>query len=103
MDPTLSKTFAAQLQQMCPKNVDPQIVINMDPITPNTFDNVYFQNLQKGMGLFTSDQVLFTDKRSKGTVDLWASNSKVFQAAFVNAMTKLGQSWCQKWQEWEYS
>lgn len=103
VDPTLSKTFAAQLQQMCPKNVDPQIVINLDPITPNTFDNVYFQNLQKGMGLFTSDQVLFTDKRSKGTVDLWASNSKVFQAAFVNAMTKLGQSWCQKWQEWEYS
>ncbi|XP_016450385.2 peroxidase 51-like [Nicotiana tabacum] len=91
VDPTLSKTFAAQLQQMCPKNVDPQIVINLDPITPNTFDNVYFQNLQKGMGLFTSDQVLFTDKRSKGTVDLWASNSKVFQTAFVNAMTKLGR------------
>lgn len=91
VDPTLNKAYAAQLQQMCPKNVDPRIAINMDPITPRVFDNVYFQNLQKGMGLFTSDQVLFTDQRSKGTVNLWASNSNVFQTAFVNAMTKLGR------------
>ncbi|XP_015068474.1 peroxidase 51-like [Solanum pennellii] len=91
VDPSLNKTYAAQLQQMCPKNVDPRIAINMDPMTPRAFDNVYFQNLQKGMGLFTSDQVLFTDQRSKGTVNLWASNSKVFETAFVNAMTKLGR------------
>uniref|UniRef100_A0A3Q7FJB7 Peroxidase n=1 Tax=Solanum lycopersicum TaxID=4081 RepID=A0A3Q7FJB7_SOLLC len=91
VDPSLNKTYAAQLEQMCPKNVDPRIAINMDPITPRAFDNVYFQNLQNGMGLFTSDQVLFTDQRSKGTVNLWASNSKVFETAFVNAMTKLGR------------
>lgn len=91
VDPTINKIYAAQLQQMCPKNVDPRIAINMDPITPRVFDNVYFQNLQKGMGLFTSDQVLFTDQRSKGTVNLWASDSNVFQTAFVNAMTKLGR------------
>lgn len=63
----------------------------MDPKTPRTFDNNYYKNLQQGMGLFTSDQVLYTDKRSKGTVDLWASNSKSFQNAFVTAMTKLGR------------
>ncbi|XP_060189062.1 peroxidase 51-like isoform X2 [Lycium barbarum] len=91
VDPTLSKTYAAQLQQTCPKNVDPGTITLLDPTTPNTFDNVYFKNLQKGMGLFTSDQVLFTDKRSKGTVNLWASNSKAFQTAFVNAMIKLGR------------
>ncbi|MCD7467850.1 Peroxidase 51 [Datura stramonium] len=91
VDPTLNKAYAAQLQQMCPKGVDPRIAINMDPITPRVFDNIYFQNLQKGMGLFTSDQVLFTDQRSKGTVNLWASNSKAFETAFVNAMTKLGR------------
>ncbi|KAK4341116.1 hypothetical protein RND71_039617 [Anisodus tanguticus] len=91
VDPTLSKKYAAQLQQLCPKNVASDTIVTMDPTTPNTFDNVYFQNLQKGMGLFTSDQVLFTDKRSKGTVNVWASNSKVFQKAFVNAMTKLGR------------
>ncbi|KAJ8546007.1 hypothetical protein K7X08_018590 [Anisodus acutangulus] len=91
VDPTLNKQYAAQLQGMCPRNVDPRIAINMDPKTPRTFDNNYFKNLQQGMGLFTSDQVLYTDRRSKGTVDLWASNSKSFQNAFVTAMTKLGR------------
>ncbi|GFY93742.1 peroxidase superfamily protein [Actinidia rufa] len=91
VDPTLDKAYAAQLQSMCPKNVDPRIAINMDPNTPNKFDNVYFQNLQQGKGLFTSDQVLFTDSRSKPTVDAWAGNSPAFQQAFITAITKLGR------------
>ncbi|KAF5752844.1 putative Peroxidase 73 precursor [Tripterygium wilfordii] len=91
VDPTLNPTYATQLQGMCPKNVDPSIAINMDPNTPNTFDNKYFTNLQQGKGLFTSDQVLFTDTRSKPTVDAWAKNSPAFQQAFVTAMTKLGR------------
>ncbi|XP_059641727.1 peroxidase 51-like [Cornus florida] len=91
VDPTLDKTYVAQLQSMCPKNVDPSIAINMDPNTPRTFDNIYFQNLQQGKGLFTSDQVLFTDPRSKPTVNTWATNSPAFQKAFVTAITKLGR------------
>ncbi|KAM7510462.1 hypothetical protein LguiB_009337 [Lonicera macranthoides] len=91
VDPTLDKGYATQLQSMCPKNVDPRIAINMDPNTPRTFDNVYFKNLQQGKGLFTSDQVLFTDRRSKPAVNKWASNSAAFQNAFVAAMTKLGR------------
>ncbi|GLT68807.1 hypothetical protein SLA2020_410070 [Shorea laevis] len=91
VDPTLNQAYATQLQQMCPKNVDPTIAINMDPITPRKFDNVYFKNLQQGKGLFTSDQVLFTDSRSKPTVNAWASSSQAFQNAFVTAMTKLGR------------
>lgn len=91
MDPTLSKSYAAQLQGMCPRNVDPRVAINMDPVTPRTFDNVYFKNLQQGMGLFTSDQVLFTDRRSKPAVNAWAQSSGSFNRAFVTAMTKLGR------------
>ncbi|KAL8211066.1 hypothetical protein R6Q57_005503 [Mikania cordata] len=91
VDPTLNKTYATQLQQQCPKNVDPRIAINMDPNTPRTFDNVYFKNLQQGKGLFTSDQVLFTDSRSKQTVNSWASSPQAFNNAFVTAMTKLGR------------
>ncbi|KAK6923124.1 hem peroxidase [Dillenia turbinata] len=91
VDPTLNKTYAIQLQQMCPKDVDPRIAINMDPTTPNTFDNVYYQNLQQGKGLFTSDEVLFTDRRSRPIVNLWASNSAAFRSAFVTAITKLGR------------
>ncbi|KAL9464195.1 hypothetical protein AB3S75_001904 [Citrus x aurantiifolia] len=91
VDPTLNKTYATELQQMCPKNVDPRIAINMDPNTPRTFDNMYFKNLQQGKGLFTSDQVLYTDGRSKPAVDRWASSPADFQRAFITAITKLGR------------
>ncbi|XP_047318966.1 peroxidase 51-like [Impatiens glandulifera] len=91
IDPTLNQQYASQLIAMCPKNVDPAVAINMDPTTPNTFDNVYYKNLQQGKGLFTSDQVLFTDTRSKPVVNSWASSSTAFNNAFITAMTKLGR------------
>ncbi|XP_061951071.1 peroxidase 45-like [Populus nigra] len=91
IDPTLNLQYAMQLRQMCPVNVDSRIAINMDPTTPRKFDNAYYQNLKNGKGLFTSDQILFTDSRSKGTVNLFASNNAAFQQAFVTAITKLGR------------
>eukprot|EP00253_Pinus_taeda_P026576 PITA_26576 len=91
VDPTLNPAYAMQLQQMCPRNVDPSIVVNMDPITPNTFDNVYYQNLRSAKGLFTSDEALFTDRRSRSTVNTYAQSAAAFNKAFVNAMTKLGR------------
>ncbi|CAN1329803.1 Peroxidase 16 [Linum perenne] len=83
--------YAMQLRQMCPTRVDPRIAINMDPTTPQQFDNAYFRNLQQGKGLFSSDQVLFTDPRSRSTVNMFASSNAAFQKAFVDAMTKLGR------------
>lgn len=91
IDPTLNQNYARQLRQMCPRNVDPRIAINMDPTTPQRFDNGYFKNLQQGMGLFTSDQSLFTDTRSRNTVNLFAKNNTAFHQAFVAAITKLGR------------
>ncbi|KAF2317190.1 hypothetical protein GH714_015912 [Hevea brasiliensis] len=91
IDPTLNLQYALQLRQMCPINVDPRIAINMDPTTPQKFDNAYYGNLVQGKGLFTADQVLFTDPRSRATVTQFASNNAAFQNAFVAAMTKLGR------------
>ncbi|XP_061992417.1 peroxidase 16-like [Rosa rugosa] len=91
IDPTLNSGYALQLRQMCPLKVDPRIAINMDPTTPQKFDNAYFQNLQQGKGLFTSDQILFTDSRSKPTVNTFASSNAAFNQAFVQAITKLGR------------
>ena len=91
VDPSLNQQYAAQLKSMCPRNVDPRVAIDMDPTTPRSFDNVYYQNLLKGKGLFTSDQVLFTDPRSKPAVNAFAANNKIFRANFVAAMTKLGR------------
>ncbi|WCJ42233.1 Peroxidase family protein [Euphorbia peplus] len=91
IDPTLNLQYALQLRQMCPLKVDPRIAINMDPSTPQKFDNGYYKNLKQGKGLFSSDQILFTDSRSKQTVDLFASNNVAFLNAFASAMTKLGR------------
>ncbi|GLJ34747.1 hypothetical protein SUGI_0699130 [Cryptomeria japonica] len=91
IDPTLNPTYASQLQGMCPKNVDPTIAIKMDPTTPNIFDNVYYQNLLNGKGLFTSDEVLSTDGRSKQTVQLYAKNVSAFNQGFINAITDMGR------------
>lgn len=77
---------------MCPVNVDPRIAINMDPETPNTFDNVYFRNLVNGKGLFSSDQVLFTSPISRGTVINFANSQSSFFNAFASAMVKLGRT-----------
>ncbi|XAR51146.1 Peroxidase [Bertholletia excelsa] len=91
IDPTLNLRYAFQLRGMCPLRVDPRIAINMDPNTPRTFDNVYYKNLQQGMGLFTSDEILFTDARSRPTVNLFASSNDAFNGAFVEAITKMGR------------
>ncbi|KAL9457973.1 hypothetical protein AB3S75_006926 [Citrus x aurantiifolia] len=91
VDPSLDPAYAQQLMQSCPRNVDPQIAINMDPVTPRTFDNMYYQNLVAGKGLFTSDQVLFTDASSQPTVNDFARNPLDFNAAFATAMRKLGR------------
>ncbi|GJX24643.1 peroxidase 55 [Tanacetum coccineum] len=92
VDPSLDPAYAQQLMAACPQNVDPNIAIDMDPETPRAFDNVYYQNLAAGKGLFTSDQVLFTDTSSQPIVNDFAKNAGDFNAAFVTAMRKLGMT-----------
>ncbi|KAK4750522.1 hypothetical protein SAY87_004004 [Trapa incisa] len=91
VDPSLDPTYAQELMQACPRNVDPNIAIDMDPNTARTFDNVYYQNLVQGKGLFTSDEVLFTDPASTSSVSDFANNQGDFYAAFTAAMRKLGR------------
>ncbi|KAL6960412.1 Peroxidase 55 [Sarracenia purpurea var. burkii] len=91
VDPSLDPNYAQQLMQACPQNVDPSIAVNLDPVTPQTFDNIYYQNLVAGKGLLTSDEVLFTNSASQPTVNDFANNPNDFNGAFVTAMKKLGR------------
>jgi len=91
VDPSLNSTYAQQLEGECPQNVDPNIAVTLDPVTPQTFDNVYYQNLVAGMGLLTSDQVLYTDPTSQPTIVDFANNPGDFNRAFIRAMRKLGR------------
>lgn len=91
VDPTLDSSYAAQLQQECPVNADSSIFVSMDPQTPTQFDNVYYQLLQSSEGLFSSDEILFTDSRSSSTVNSFAASADSFQTAFVTAITNMGR------------
>ncbi|EPS73647.1 hypothetical protein M569_01108, partial [Genlisea aurea] len=92
VDPTLNGTYARELMLACPPGVSDQIAVTMDPTTPSTFDNVYYRNLMQGKGMFTSDQVLFTDPASRSTVVRFARDSGEFNGAFANAMVRLGRA-----------
>ena len=91
IDPSMDLTYAQQLKQQCTPNVPPDLVVPMDPQTPRKFDNLYFQDLVQGRGMFTSDQVLFTDLASRPTVVGFANNPGQFYTAFITAMKKLGR------------
>ncbi|XP_059275292.1 peroxidase 16-like [Lycium ferocissimum] len=91
VDPTIDASYAKNLQQMCPKNAPSGVVIPLDPDTPQVFDNTYYKNLQRGRGLFTSDQTLFTKRGSRRIVNIFASNKTAFERVFIAAMTKLGR------------
>ncbi|KAL1206044.1 Peroxidase 55 [Cardamine amara subsp. amara] len=93
VDPTLDPAYAQQLMQSCSPD-DPDlanIAVNLDLNTPNTFDNLYYQNLVARRGLFTSDQALFNDFSSQSTVIRFANNAGDFNGAFISAMRKLGR------------
>ncbi|XP_002972219.2 peroxidase 41 [Selaginella moellendorffii] len=90
IDPTMNPLYAANLRLACPRNVDPTIVANLDVTTSKKFDNVYYQNLQKGLGLLSTDQALFNDPRTKPLVNRFAASQERFFAAFASAMQKLG-------------
>ncbi|KAJ6713435.1 PEROXIDASE 72-RELATED [Salix purpurea] len=59
-DPTLDTAYLQKLRQACPQGGNPSRLNNLDPTTPDDFDNNYFTNLQNNRGLLHSDQTLFS-------------------------------------------
>lgn len=89
-DSTLDKTFANNLKRTCPTTNSNNTVV-MDIRSPNVFDNKYYVDLMNRQGLFTSDQDLYTDKRTRGIVTSFAVNQTLFFEKFVDGMIKMGQ------------
>lgn len=85
----MDEDFAKDLKYNCPpnsNNTTPQ-----DARTPNLFDNNYYVDLIFRQGLFTSDQDLFTNKKTREIVKSFALDQELFFEKFVHAMTKMGQ------------
>ncbi|WJX20578.1 peroxidase [Trifolium repens] len=89
-DTVMDKTYGKNLKLTCPtSNTDNTTVLDIR--SPNKFDNKYYVDLMNRQGLFTSDQDLYTDKRTKDIVTNFAVNQSLFFEKFVAAMLKMGQ------------
>lgn len=57
-DTNSNAEFRRNLAKACPANGNPLTLNNIDPKTPDQFDNAYYKNLQRGESTMRSDQVL---------------------------------------------
>ncbi|KAG6474562.1 peroxidase 31-like [Zingiber officinale] len=89
-DPTMNSKYAEELQSACANyQEDPTIAAFNDVMTPGKFDNMYYQNVLRGLGLLASDAALAADKRTRPLVELYAANQTAFFSDFTRAMEKL--------------
>lgn len=89
-DPTMEKTFAEDLKGICPTNSSTNTTV-LDIRSPNKFDNKYYVDLVNRQGLFTSDQDLYSYKKTRGIVTSFAEDEALFFEKFVVAMIKMSQ------------
>jgi len=89
-DPTLNPKYARFLESRCPDG-GPDNLVLMDQATPAQFDNQYYRNLQDGGGLLGSDQLLYTDNRTRPMVDSLANSTASFYRALADAVVRLGR------------
>ncbi|KAG5517658.1 hypothetical protein RHGRI_038149 [Rhododendron griersonianum] len=91
-DPSLDPTYLETLRQACPENVGGDTLNNLDPTTPNCFDNNYFTNLQNNRGLLQSDQDLFSTNGSDtvAIVNRFGNSQSDFFDSFGQSMINMG-------------
>ncbi|XP_039006800.1 peroxidase 31-like [Hibiscus syriacus] len=90
VDPAYNPTYAQGLRKLCHNYTkDPAMSAFNDVYTPGKFDNMYYKNLQRGLGLLSSDQAMVTDPRTKPFVDRYAANQTEFFDMFGRSMLKL--------------
>lgn len=87
-DPTIDPRYLNFLRRKCRWASES---VEMDAVTPNKFDVQYYKNLQKKMGLLSTDQMLYTDSRTASIVSALASQPEVFHHQFAASMLKLGK------------
>lgn len=89
-DPTMNPDYVAGLRKLCANfQKDPTMAAFNDPMSPGKFDNTYYVNLQNGLGLLASDQIMASDPRTKPFVDTYAKDQNHFFQDFAKAMEKV--------------
>ncbi|KZV42470.1 peroxidase 47-like [Dorcoceras hygrometricum] len=86
-DPSLDTQFARTLSKTCSAGDNAEQTLDS---TRNTFDNDYFNALQRKAGVLFSDQTLFVSERTRGLVNGYAMNQAMFFFDFQRAVIKMG-------------
>ncbi|KAI7755466.1 hypothetical protein M8C21_026866 [Ambrosia artemisiifolia] len=85
-DPSLDPKYLNYLRRKCrwaSENV------HLDGETPDTFDTQYYHNLKKNLGLLSTDQLLYSDSRTKPIATGLSFESSLFKNQFGVSMVKL--------------
>ncbi|KAL8151536.1 hypothetical protein V2J09_021344 [Rumex salicifolius] len=87
-DPSINLDYLNFLRRKC-RNAT--AYVELDPTPNTTFDNAYYTNLNKHMGLLYTDQLLESDSRTRDIVDTMSTQPSVFYSMFSSSMVKLGE------------
>ncbi|KAL3831129.1 hypothetical protein ACJIZ3_019931 [Penstemon smallii] len=91
---SLTKQYLSKLKSVCPPLKGSENNESaMDYVSPNLFDNSYYQILLRGEGLINSDQELYSSimaVQTKKLVAEYAENAIAFFEQFSESMVKLG-------------
>ncbi|XP_052183272.1 peroxidase 7 [Diospyros lotus] len=86
-DPSINAGYLNFLRRKCRWASE---YVHLDANTPNTFDTAYYTNLEKKMGLLSTDQLLFSDSRTRPLVSTMACQPQLFYRQMAVSMAKLG-------------
>ncbi|XP_019441005.1 PREDICTED: peroxidase 65-like [Lupinus angustifolius] len=90
IDPTLHPKLAIGLRHICQNyTLDTSMAAFNDVRSPSTFDNAFFKNILKGLGLLTTDYLLSVDPRTRPIVEEYAKDQQAFFVDFAKAMEKV--------------
>jgi len=93
-DPNIDFAYREFLSQRCPRNGNGSALNDLDPITPDTFDNHYYTNIEVNRGFLNSDQELKSSPQAQGVtapiVDQFATSQDAFFNNFAQSMINMG-------------
>ncbi|KAH7661970.1 Class I peroxidase protein [Dioscorea alata] len=88
-DPTIDPKYLKFLKKKCRGSTMSKYA-PLDATTPTKFDAVYYKNLERRMGLLSTDQLLYSDMRTAPIVAALASQPMLFSQQFAVSMVNLG-------------
>lgn len=86
-DRSLNVTLLNVLKKKCKGVFN---LVDLDVTTPKKFDTMYYTNLFNKRGLLSTDQLLYSDKRTSPFVSALATQPLLFENQFAVSMVKLG-------------